>query len=276
MLRIHTLCGLSIFLFLTLPLAGSEWYDLYDEAVRLFEQGNDRAAIEKLERALELQPAESLRLRVRPGLYVDYLPHAYLAAAYLKCGDPEAARHHFLIAERSGVAERSEAGEPLMSALRSSLGGPAPAPEVEPLYRRYEKKSPVLSAEEYAKVRASIAQRCAVPPDAPSQSTPWYFHYELALELERRGDSQRALDAMIDATDRKPDPRLQSRMYGMWFTDYTPYYYIARLHAQLQNWSCAIDALELSKELRELPQSSPLRVEMEALERDLVSRTVDQ
>ncbi|MBW3564784.1 MAG: hypothetical protein KY459_08665 [Acidobacteria bacterium] len=273
MLKSHSLFGVSIFVFLTLPLAGAEWYDLYDEAVRLFEQGNGRAAIEKLERALELQPADSLRLRVKPGLYVDYLPHAYLAAAYLQCGDPEAGRHHFLIAERSGVAERSEVGESLMSALRSSFGGPAP---VEPLYRRYEKKSPVLSAEEYANVRASIARRCAVPTDAPSQSTPWYFHYELALELERRGDSQRALDAMIDATDRKPDPRLQSRMYGMWFTDYTPYFYIARLHASLQNWSCAIDALELSKKLRELPQSSPLQVEMEALERDLASRTVEQ
>ena len=32
----------------------------------------------------------------------------------------------------------------------------------------------------------------------------------------------------------------------MWFTDYRPYFEIARLHAHLGNWDCVVDALRVA------------------------------
>jgi hypothetical protein len=68
----------------------------------------------------------------------------------------------------------------------------------------------------------------------------------------KRGDPQRALDALVAATDRRSLPQRGARMYGMWFTDYHPYLEIAAAHVQLGNWSCAFDALSLSRQLGEV------------------------
>ena len=38
----------------------------------------------------------------------------------------------------------------------------------------------------------------------------------------------------------------------MWFTDYLPYYWIARAHASLGNWECVADALRIAANLGEV------------------------
>jgi hypothetical protein len=74
----------------------------------------------------------------------------------------------------------------------------------------------------------------------------------MGRNLERRGDPQRALDALIEAATQRADPAHGARIYGMWFVDYLPYYEIARAHAKLGNWDCAQNAIDFSKRAGEV------------------------
>jgi len=142
-------------------------------------------------------------------------------------------------------------------------GQPAPS------FRRYEKKPPHLSEAEAARIRSEVLTRCKLPQDSKAKDAPWYFHYELGLELAERGDAQRALDALIDSVDRRPEPQRKARLYGMWFLDYLPYLQIARAHAHLGNRECAMDALRLSEQLGEVTPDDRDAKELEALLGDL-------
>ena len=96
--------------------------------------------------------------------------------------------------------------------------------------------------------------RCQLKPETRPQEAPWYFHYELGRDLYRRGDPQRALDALIEAATRRAEPGHGARIYGMWFMDYLPYLEIARAHARLGNWDCAQSALDFSRQAGEVSE----------------------
>jgi hypothetical protein len=175
-------------------------------------------------------------------------------------GDRERAEVELAAAERAGVAARSEFGNRLLGAFQLLLGRapedvvPEVPPEVAAGYRDFERKDEVLSTEEFESLRHGVLDRCGLPPQTRDATAPWYFHYELGMTMAEKGDPQRALDALIAATDRRPMPQRNARMYGMWFTDYTPYLEIAQAHVQLENWSCAFDALSLSRRLDEVEE----------------------
>jgi tetratricopeptide (TPR) repeat protein len=189
--------------------------------------------------------------------YVDYLPHLYLAAACHLASDLTAARAHLAQAEKEGLAAKSDAGKPLLDAYRVLLGaqppGSAPEPNLgRPRYTEFERKPPVLSEAQAAELRAEVLARCQLRPDTKPTEAPWYFHYQLGRSLLDKGDSQRALDAFLEAATRRNDPARGARMYGMWFTTYLPYYAIAQAHARLGNWDCAKSAIEMSERTHEV------------------------
>lgn len=76
---------------------------------------------------------------------------------------------------------------------------------------------------------------------------PWYFHFEFGRALLDAGDARRAVVQLAQSVDLNPVPRADKRLYGMWFTDYLPYFQLADAHARLENWPCAAHALELSR-----------------------------
>ncbi len=126
-----------------------------------------------------------------------------------------------------------------------------------------------LSDQEYEQLRRNVLTQCHLSPDAHSSTAPWYFHYELGLELAKRGDAERALDAFLDSVGRKEDSQRKARIYGMWFRSYLPYFEIARAQAALGHWQCVADALELSashNEItdgdREFPEFDGLKLEV--------------
>jgi hypothetical protein len=126
-----------------------------------------------------------------------------------------------------------------------------------------------LSDVEYEELRRQVLSRCHLSSDVRSNTTPWYFHYELGLELAKRGDAERALDALLESVSRKADSQRRARIYGMWFQSYLPYFEIARVHAALGHWQCVAGALELSAshgeisvEDREFPEFDSLRLEV--------------
>lgn len=248
----------------TLALAGPEnlaWLEPYRAGVRLVEQGKGAEARKALEKALVQRSVGGLRVPVGGVEYVDYLPHLYLAMACQMSGDPDAGRAYLVAAEQEGFAEKSEAGRPLLDAQRVLLRAEPPKPAVgaprsgsAPRYQDYERKPVVLSEHEADALRAEVLARCQLKPETRPQDAPWYFHYELGRDLYRRGDPQRALDALIEAATLRADPGHGARIYGMWFMDYLPYLEIARAHARLGNWDCAQNALEFSRQAKEVSE----------------------
>ena len=242
-------------LFAAAGASAAEWYDHYEKGVRLIEQGDAAAAKAALEAALAARQAEGVQLPTRPQQYIDYLPHLYLAIANQMSGDVDAARKALEKAETSGMATRSEVGRPLLVAYQLLLRGDATGKY--PRYAVYEKKAGVLSEHEFATLRNDVLMKCDLPLDTKLKDAPWYANYELALELERKGDYPRALTHLIDAVAHRPNPARQARMYGMWLIDYYPYFHIARAHTRLENWQCAKNALDISNRLREIPDAAP-------------------
>lgn len=93
-------------------------------------------------------------------------------------------------------------------------------------------------------------------------SLPWYFHFEFGRALLQAGDARRAVTQLTQAVDLNPVPRADKRLYGMWFTDYLPYFQLAEAHAKLDNWPCAAHAMQLSQSTGEaaLGRVAPERV----------------
>lgn len=254
------------------PPAAVPWYDHYEKGVQLVQEGRGAEARASLEQALALRDQEGLRLPTESIRYVDYLPHLYLAVACHMGGDAAAAREHLLAAQRSGAAAKSEAGSRLLAAYEMLILGTSPeappaqaAPTAErPRYAVYPRKPLLLADAEFRRLQQDVLTRCRLG-SGEAERAPWYFHYELGLELEKRGDHQRALDAFVESASRRAQPQHLARIYGVWFVDYLPYFQIARAHARLGNLECARDAFALSRRLGEVTEKDKDFAEMKAL-----------
>lgn len=273
---------------LLLPAAqGVPWYREYEAGLQLIDEGRPREAREALEQALEARPTPGLRLPTEGIRYADYLPNLYLAIACQMSGQLEDARSYLAAAEEAGAAADSVAGSHLLEAYQILLEVPpeeTPGPVAEPAVEEagsgarsrsfldFEPAEKTLSEAELETLKRKVLERCGLASDLSPVKAPWYFHYELAQELERQGDPQRALDALIEATRRRPQPRRGARMYGMWFTDYLPYLSIARTHAALGNWDCVADALRVAEKLGEVREGDREYDEFETLRAEVASR----
>ena len=125
----------------------------------------------------------------------------------------------------------------------------------EPSFRDFERKPYVLSVEEVARIKEEIRTECRLPK-TPENYYPWYYHYEVGLAMQKKQDWQRALDSFIAALDHRDHPAKGSRIYGMWFVDYFPYYNIGLAHYHLGNWKCAAQSFRLSQMLENIPADS--------------------
>jgi hypothetical protein len=252
----------ALLLLAATPVFADTWYESYEKGVRLIAEGKAGDARTSLEKAVAQRAQEGLQLPARPQQYLDYLPHLYLAIANQMTGDVDAARKELVLAERSGVAVRSEIGRPLLVAYQLLLRGDQPS------FKAFASTKPVLSDDEFQTLRNDVLSKCDLPLNTPLKNAPWYANYELGIELERKGDYPRALTHFIDAVATRPNPQKQARMYGMWLIDYYPYFHIARSHVRLGNWACAKNALEISERLDEVPQGTPELAELLSLERE--------
>lgn len=250
------------------------WYEHYDRGLRLIQDGQATAARAELEAAYALRSKEQLQVAARPQVYIDYLPHLYLAIASQMEGDIDSARKHLAKAEDSGVAAKSEVGRPLLVAYQLLLRGDASGRYGRPAYAVYTAKPPLISEAEFKQLRQDVMTQCDIPPD--TKNAPWYARYELGLELERKGDYSRALGELIEAVEQRPNPQQRARMYGMWLIDYYPYFHIARSHVRLENWQCAKNALDISQKVSEIPPSAPEFAEFLALQQETAKKLAEK
>lgn len=234
-----------------------DWYAHYEKGVRSVETGDAAVAISELELALESKPEAELSVPTYPYEYVDYTPHLFLSIAHRMRGELVSARKELELAEASGIAERSEYGRHLLEAQRILLTGRASQPlPPRPMLSEYWTRPEVLSEAEFESLKDDVLKHCPAGYEPADADTTWYAHYERALELARDGNRPQALAELLEAIVRRPEPQRRARTYGMWLVDYYPYFHLARLHAQMQNWECARDAIAVSKRLDEIAPSS--------------------
>ena len=96
-------------------------------------------------------------------------------------------------------------------------------------------------------LRRKVLVQCGLNASTARNILPWYFHFAYAQALLEAGDARRAVPQFAQSIALKPEPSAHKRTYGMWFTDYLPYFQLAEAQAQLDNWPCAEHALRLSE-----------------------------
>lgn len=264
-----------LLLLVAAPTAAESWHEHYEHGLRELDAGRGAEARLALEAAVALNPEPGLRAHTEGPRYVDYMPYLYLAVASHMAGDLEAARDYLARSEEAGIADQTEEGRKLLEAYRVLLKvEPSDVATIDvqeskpPGYADYERKPVVLSEEEYREVQQRVLSRCGLDRGA-KQKAPWYYYYELGLELAKQQDPQRALDALIEAVERRPDSRHAARMYGMWFIDYLPYFEIAKQHTILGNRECALDALRASEASSEVPPDDERHLDFVSLKAEL-------
>jgi hypothetical protein len=217
----------AILFSLLLMAVGADlsWYAHYEAGVRAVEAGDPDAAIQELERALELRAEEGLHIPTHSLQYVDYTPHLFLAIAHQMKGSIVSARAELENAERSGVAEKSEYGRHLLQAQRILLTGLSSRPlPPRPMLSEYWSRPALLTEDEFESLKTNILKVCEVDHAPSTAGAPWYSHYQAALEATRKGEPSKALAELLEAIVKRPEPQRRARTYGMWLVDYYPYF----------------------------------------------------
>jgi tetratricopeptide (TPR) repeat protein len=232
------------------------WQVNYGKAMQYMSLGKYEDAIAYLKMAVADKPiSEIVDQKTGP---IEYLPYLQLGIAHYKVGKIQLATE-FLDLESSLTAiQKSKTGMALLrdyKEVTAKRQKAQPNDDPEQGIRTFNKKAYVLPEEEVQRMKEDIRQRCNLPR-ADEHTYPWYYHYELGLGLKQKNDWQRALDSFISALDFRDRPQRFSRIYGMWFIDYYPYYNIGLAHYHLQNWKCAEDSFRLSQMLEDLPTNS--------------------
>jgi len=245
---------LSVSSYAEQPEASSPYQTAYRAGIEDFKRGEFDAASQSLFQAIKLAPGPEAGKN-------EYLPYIYLSATQFELGNTRNARDALIQSQVFGVAARTETGRLLLDRYATQIMS---APLDEPAFVSSSQPSPVasrslaLSEDEVESIRALVLECCASAAElADSKKLPWYFYYELGIELMKAGDAQRALDSFVLGANVLQDPKRGKRMYGMWFVDYLPYYQIALANAKLGNWENAQYAIKVSEGSGEFTSSDP-------------------
>jgi tetratricopeptide (TPR) repeat protein len=248
------LCLIASFAFAEEP----SWRSNYNVGIKLADQKKFEEAIGFLRMAAADKPISQI---VTEGGNLEYLPYLQIGIAYYQLGKYELAGEFFDLESALPAVTLSKTGESLLKDYREKLthkDKDTGEKEAQKTIRDYSKKPYLLPEMEVQKMKEDIRQKCNLPK-AEERSYPWYYHYELGLALKQKNDWQRALDSFINALDFRDQPQKFSRIYGMWFVDYYPYYYIGLAHFNLGNWKCADDSFRLSQMLEDIPSNAKER-----------------
>jgi tetratricopeptide (TPR) repeat protein len=88
--------------------AGGEWYDYYDEGLKLVRANRCPEALKQLQEAVRLKPNSALQARTYGMEFIDYLPYYYMGVCYLKAGDYDGAILRFNIEESKEAIKRTD------------------------------------------------------------------------------------------------------------------------------------------------------------------------
>jgi hypothetical protein len=141
----------------------------------------------------------------------------------------------------------------------------------DPATNGYQSMS--LQASDLDALRRKVLVQCGL--DSARNVLPWYFHFAYGQALLEAGDARRAVVELSRSIDLRPEPQTRKRTYGMWFTDYLPYFQLAEAHARLNNWPCAERAMQLSQSSGEAGSGGIEKARIRALQERIDSHVDD-
>ena len=248
---------LSLFLFLAASVALAQsptWRSNYEKALQFIAQGKYQDGVDYLRMAAADKPISEVLSEGKDRM--EYLPYLQLGICYSHLGKARLASEFLDLEDSLPAIKQSASGQKLLKEYRSLTETPASGHvEAEKNIRDYKSKGFLLPDSEVVQMKEEIRLRCRLPK-ADEHSYPWYYHYELGIAMKGKDDWQRALDSFISALDDRDRPQKFSRIYGMWFIDYYPYYYIGLAHYHLGNWKCADASFLLSQMMEDIPKDS--------------------
>ncbi|MCS7312603.1 MAG: hypothetical protein NZ742_06785 [Acidobacteria bacterium] len=86
----------------------------------------------------------------------------------------------------------------------------------------------------------------------------WYYYYELGLQRLRDGNAQAAVENLLQAIEKGPEPGPRRRTYGTFFRDFYPYLYLAKAYLSLKRCPEATQAITMSVQRERINPGSPL------------------
>jgi hypothetical protein len=153
-----------------------------------------------------------------------------------------------------------------------AIGSPSPD-ETNTAQATSNYQSMSLQPGEVDALRRKVLVQCGI--DGSRNVLPWYFHFAYGQALLEAGDARRAVAELSRSIDLKPEPQTRKRTYGMWFTDYLPYFQLAEAHARLNNWPCAERAMQLSQSSGEAASGGIEKTRIRALQERIDSHVDD-
>jgi tetratricopeptide (TPR) repeat protein len=240
----------------------------YAGALASFQRGDFGSAAEAFELAISCDPLPQVEETA-------YLPYLYLAAARFEVGNFPVARAALIQSQVYGMAPGTEEGVVLLDNYAEPIMEvPLESDELQyaASYFNGQNQSYTLSQEEVDRIRSKALRNCALSSNVKESRLPWYFHYEFGLNLIEAGDSQRALEVLSVGASKRMESGRDSRMYGMWFIDYLPYYQMALAHSKLGNWQSAHDAIRTSQNFGEFTPGGPDYDEFTKLDQLITSK----
>jgi len=240
-------------LALTAPIlrAGEGWAETYRKGIAEREKGGCPAAAFYLLQALNEHPQPRAAVRVDAATTMDYLPRLMLADCLCRMGDRNLAGRYWKEAGPERALGTPSAKE-LAAGVMQCLNVPSAAPN--------PRETDVLQ-------RARI--RCGLPEERDQTLYPWYFDYEVSQDFLKAGEYDAGIRYLYHAIGKKAAPQEKARMYGMWFSDYHPYFLLAKALFHEGNYLCASDALAQSLKTEDLSSSPVSERERTAIRKDL-------
>jgi tetratricopeptide (TPR) repeat protein len=119
-----------------------------------------------------------------------------------------------------------------------------PAPE----YPNAEAPDGMITDAELRIIRERVLNRCELSSKLADNKLPWYFHYENGVELLNKGSTEQAIEPLQMTANLRTEAQRGTRMYGMLFVNYLPYFQMSLAYSELGQWDKAWEALQMSEQ----------------------------
>jgi len=118
----------------------------------------------------------------------------------------------------------------------------------DPNYPNAEVPDGMITDAELKIIRERVLNRCELSSKLADNKLPWYFHYEAGVELLNEGATEQAIEPLQMTANLRTEAARGTRMYGMLFVNYLPYYQISLAYSELGEWDKAWEALQMSEQ----------------------------
>ncbi len=98
----------TLFLIISVSIAGTEWFHEYKKGVEALEKGNYELAVRLFQKALRVKQRDTKKIRTYGMHFIEYYPHRELGIAYYYLGDLKKADQHLRISMQYAPSNRAK------------------------------------------------------------------------------------------------------------------------------------------------------------------------